>query len=212
MFPFGRDSNGARSIIEYLSSNHNYKTRITSDGKFLVHFVLHKKYNTQILSCLESTEYLGVVIYKIQDVHLTHGEAQARCDQDSIDAAVPGFLHLPMPRNELENQIYFDIISHQTLAAWLDIVEVQPPTSPRTWVFKDGSPVTWVNWNSGEPNNYRSGAPNNEPQVEMYSADDTGRLNGKWNDQHSKNKLVVCTYFLPAGAENNCTWLHEFED
>ena len=47
MFPFGRDSNGARSIIEYLSTNHNYKTRITDDGKFHV----HQKY----LSWLEST-------------------------------------------------------------------------------------------------------------------------------------------------------------
>ena len=152
------------------------------------------------------------MIYKIQDVQMRHGEAQARCDQDSADAAVPGFLHLPMPRNEVENQIYFDIISQQTSPAWLDIVEVQPFTSPRTWVYKDGSPVTWVNWNSGEPNNYRGGTPGNEPQVEMYSADDTGRLNGKWNDRPVANRLVVCAYFLPAGAENNCAWLHEFED
>ena len=164
------------------------------------------------------TSYLtycsGTVIYKIQDAQMRHGEAQARCDQDSEDAGVPGFLHLPMPRNEAENEIYFDIISQQTSPAWLDIVEVDPlsPTSPRTWAYKDGSPVTWVNWKSGEPNNYRGGVPGKEPQVQMYSADDTGRLNGKWNDQYSANRLVVCTYFLPAGAENNCTWLHEFED
>ena len=67
MFPFGRDSNGAKSIIEYLSSNHNYKTRITSDGKFLVHNQFH------FYPIFSS----GTVIYKIQDVQMRHGEAQA---------------------------------------------------------------------------------------------------------------------------------------
>ena len=142
-----------------------------------------------------------------------HKDAQARCDQDSEDAGVPGFLHLPMPRNAAENEIYFNIISKQPSPAWLDIVEVNPtsPTSPRSWVFKDGSPVTWVNWNKNEPNNYKGGVPGKEPQVQMYSAGDNG-INGKWNDQYNSARLVVCTYFLPAGAENDCTWLHEFED
>ena len=53
-----------------------------------------------------------------------------------------------MPRNEAENQIYFDLISIRGHGprVWLDIVEVQPRTSPRSWVYKDGSPVTWFNW------------------------------------------------------------------
>jgi len=33
VFPFEQDSDGSKSIIEYLHSNLNYKTRITSDGK-----------------------------------------------------------------------------------------------------------------------------------------------------------------------------------
>ena len=198
MFPFGRDSNGAKSIIEYLSSNHNYKTRITSDGKFLVHNQFH------FYPIFSS----GTVIYKIQDVQMRHGEAQARCDQDSEDAGVPGFLHLPMPRNEAENQIYFDIISQDDIItsdkAWLDIVEVQPRTSPRSWVYKDGSPVTWFNWSSGEPNN----ANGHETEVDMADHD------GKWIDHYGwdSHRRAVCTYFLPAGAENDCSWLHEFEN
>ena len=148
---------------------------------------------------------------------MRHAEAQARCDQDSVDASAPGFLHLPMPRNEVENRIYYDIIRYangaqygtQAVPAWLDIVEVQPPTYPRSWVYKDGSPVTWFNWNSGEPNNF---AGKKETQVQMYSAHNSEAFRGKWNDIDPSDNLVVCTYFLPAGAENDCTWLHEFED
>ena len=170
----------------------------------------------------------GTAIYKLQDVEMKHGDARARCDQDSEDAGVPGFLHLPMPRNAAENEIYYDIISQHDIitgyndVAWLDIVEVQPPTSPRTWVYKDGSPVTWFNWHSGEPNNYRGGKPNNEPNIQMFSAPANSeaargtshkRTGRKWNDRNPANlSLGVCTYFLPAGAENDCAWLHEFED
>ena len=142
---------------------------------------------------------------------MVHEEAQARCDQDSEDAGVPGFLHLPMPRNEMENQIYFDLISHQAVPAWLDILEVLPRTSPRSWMYKDGSPVSWFNWNAGEPNNYRG---TNETEVQIFAADDrySSTIYGKWNDMSPTNSLVLCTYFLPAGAETDCTWLHDFED
>ena len=32
MFPFDLDSNGSKSIIQYLHDNHNYKTRILHTG------------------------------------------------------------------------------------------------------------------------------------------------------------------------------------
>ena len=148
--------------------------------------------------------YLGVVIYKKYfDERMTNAQARAVCDQDSEDADVAGFLHLPMPRNDLENQIYFGIIAGEERGTWLDIHEVIPRTSPRTWVYKDGSPVTWVNWAPGEPNDYRN---SNETDAEMLFT------NGKWNDQRMYNTFAVCTYFLPAGVENDCTWLHDFEN
>ena len=146
------------------------------------------------------------MIYKILDDQMNHTRARAACNQDSEDAGFAGFLHLPMPRNEAENQIYFDIISGTERHAWLDIVEVMPRTSPRTWVYKDGSPVTWFNWKSGEPNNYRN---TNETEVMMLNNEN---FPGQWNDQYNSNRLSVCTYFLPAGAENDCTWLSEFEN
>ena len=34
MFPFGRDSTGAKSVIQYLHDNHNYQTRITDGGTY----------------------------------------------------------------------------------------------------------------------------------------------------------------------------------
>ena len=34
MFPFGRDSTGAKSVLQYLHDNHNYQTRITDGGKY----------------------------------------------------------------------------------------------------------------------------------------------------------------------------------
>ena len=135
---------------------------------------------------------------------MTHEEAQTRCNQHSDEAGFSGFLHLPMPRNEKENQIYFDIIKSQEQNAWLDIAEVQPPTSPRSWVYKDGSAVTWTNWESGEPNNWRGDL---ETQADMKST------NGKWNDSNPSddNRRAVCTYFLPAGSEKNCPWLYDYE-
>ena len=152
--------------------------------------------------CYKST-YLGVVIYKIQDDTMTHEEAQTLCDQHSDEAGFSGFLHLPMPRNEKENQIYLDIIKSEEQNAWLDIAEVQPPTSPRSWVYKDGSAVTWTNWKSGEPNNNKGLS---ETQAEMWLE------NGEWNDAPpSYNNSVVCTYFLPSGSEKNCPWLYDYE-
>ena len=103
------------------------------------------------------------VLYK-RYVSLTIAEGRARCDQDSEDvaagdASVSGFLHFPMPRNEAENQLFYDILG----GGFLDITEILPSTSPRSWVYRDGSPVTWFKWFTGEPNH-----PNKEKHVEIY--------------------------------------------
>ena len=57
------------------------------------------------------------------------------------DAAVSGFLSLPMPRSEAENQIYFDLIRpgrQAGTAAFLDITEILPVTNPRSWPMIHG--------------------------------------------------------------------------
>ena len=107
---------------------------------------------------------------------------------------------MPMPRNDAENQIYYDIVSGGL--AYLDIVEVLPNTSPRSWVYRDGSPVTYFKWASGEPN-----YPDREHNVEI------SWVGSSWNNlPATATKLIVCTYSLPAGAQNTCPWLNDFED
>ena len=200
MFPFGRDSSGSRSIVEYLYSNLNYKTKITLDGTYFIHHCYD--ICEELLSISHCS---GVVIYKVLEDPLGLRDARAVCDQDSEAVVAAGFLHLPMPQSEGENQVYRSLIAESGEHVWLDIDEVMPRRSPRTWVYRDGSPVTWFNWDSGEPNNSLN---SNENQVEMKIK------NGKWNDRpdNADYRAAVCSYFLPAGAENDCNWLREFEN
>ena len=141
---------------------------------------------------------------------LNHAEAQASCDQDSVAAGFldVGFLNLPMPRSSAENQIYLDLFNPKHM--WLDIVEVMPRTSPRKWVFRDGTPVTWFNWSPGNPDNFDD---RNENAIMMYGKTMEGFEAAEWNDSNEENiRGVACTYFLPAGAEKTCTWLREFQN
>ena len=127
------------------------------------------------------------------------------------DAAVSGFLSLPMPRSEVENQIYFDLIRpgrQAGTAAFLDITEILPVTNPRSWVFRDGSPVTWFNWAPPhEPN-----GPTFEHRIEIGWATSVDYFE-KWNDVPDiRDRKAVCVYRLPAGAQNSCPWLNDYED
>ena len=139
---------------------------------------------------------------------------RARCDQDSGDASVSGFLHMPMPRSRAENQIYYEIVKDRSDNTWLGITEIYPQTSPRSWELEDGSVMTWDSWYPGEPNDL-----NTEPFVQLLrehgTEGETQKRMGNWNDvggngAHQDN--VVCSYFLPAGAQNNCPWLADFQD
>ena len=107
-----------------------------------------------------------------------------------------------MPKNYDENQIYADILTQSgNDHAWLDITEEDNGDSAtRAWRFRDGTPVTWTIWNSGEPNNENE----NERNVEILA-------NGRWNDYDGSKykRLTICSYFLPKEAETKCPWLLE---
>ena len=116
-----------------------------------------------------------------------------------------------MPRTEAENQIYYDLIKRFGLwsPAFLDITEVLPVTSPRSWVFRDGSPVTWFNWAPNEPNNDN----HVENHVEIGWKWFGGDYQEKWNDMSDmRDGKAVCVYYMPPGAQNICPWLNDYGD
>ena len=135
---------------------------------------------------------------------MTLADARVRCTQDSEATGVTGFLHLPRPQSLADSQLYMDLYTSNTndnRFLW-DVSEVLPMTDPRTWVYSDGSPVSWFNWRSGEPNNY---AGNGEHVI-------NSSFDGRWNDVPTNVEHVfMCTYPLPAGAKDICpAWLQDF--
>ncbi|XP_043407079.1 mannose-binding protein [Chelonia mydas] len=87
---------------------------------------------------------------------------------------------LACPRNQAENTALQEIVkaSEQT---YLGISDVQ---TEGKFVYLNGEPVTYTNWNTGEPNNN-----GNEDCVAMYD-------NGKWNDLDCSNSKVsiICEF------------------
>ena len=122
---------------------------------------------------------LGHVYYKIHEG--THNIAQARniCEQDA------SFLHLPMPRNEEQNDYYFELVGgKQKHDMWLGFSD---ELKEGTWIGADGEPVTWFKWwdksvGGNEPND---AGLSGEHWIEM---DLSGRLGYSdaglkyWND------------------------------
>ena len=157
--------------------------------------------------------YLGTVLYKIYD-DMNFDDGRARCDQDSQDASASGFLHLPMPRSDAENQIYIDLIESSSATSvnsprntFLGITEVYPQTSPRSWVLEDGSPATHFNWYPGEPNDL-----NTEPFVLLHPPSGTWNDIGATRPNGTQHQLkIVCSYYLPAEAQSLCPWLSDFQ-
>ena len=176
-------------------TNHGYKTNITEAGKMIE---CRMPFIKNIIS--------GVVIYKIQEGKYDFGPARDICDKDSAavideDSSIDGFLHLPIPKNAAENQIYADLADTKY---WLDITEVIPRTSPRSWEDRNGEPITFFNWGIGEPSRISNAHGGLENLIEAYE-------DGLWNDQDTWKDLAICTLFLPAGAEDICTWLQDFQ-
>ena len=124
---------------------------------------------------------LGHVYYKIHDG--THNIAQARnlCEQDA------SFLTLPMPRNEEQNDFYYNLVGgKQEHDMWLDFSD---ELQEGKWVDAHGEPVTWFKWWSHEPNNAYSGGSLGVGQGEHWIEMDLSGRHGYsdaglkyWND------------------------------
>jgi hypothetical protein len=81
-------------------------------------------------------------------------------------------------------------------------VEEQPFSSKRIWIglerniydshgffWVDKSPVDYVSWNLGEPNNAGGIGASLEPYIEMLID-----VNGEWNDIPDANVAFVCGF------------------
>ena len=86
--------------------------------------------------------------------------ARQQCTQESADAAthlgdqtVKGFLHLPMPKNDAENELYiglpyesFLVQNHHVIAIdqiWTDITRVG---NTDEWEYPDGTSPSFFDW------------------------------------------------------------------
>ena len=169
--------------------------------------------------------YSGHVYYKIHDG--THNIARARklCEKDA------SFLTLPMPRNEEQNDYYFNLVGGgpQTSDMWLGFSD---ELNEGTWLDANDEPVTWFKWGPGEPNNAHAniGSAQGEHYVEMdlsgysgYSSKSnlknwndiwfTTTLNGGFNCSGGRNRrngerldckndnIAVCTFVVPKNSD-----------
>ncbi|XP_069835328.1 pulmonary surfactant-associated protein A-like [Dendropsophus ebraccatus] len=88
--------------------------------------------------------------------------------------------HLASPRNMEENQAVLHITQFYKVPPFLGITDIQ---TEGTFRYPDGKPITYLNWNRGEPNQ-----TGEEDCVEMFS-------DGKWNDKScQENRLVICEF------------------
>ncbi|XP_050816638.1 mannose-binding protein-like [Gopherus flavomarginatus] len=87
---------------------------------------------------------------------------------------------LACPHNRAENTALQEILKDSE-QAYLGMSDVQ---TEGKFLYLNGGPVTYTNWETGEPNNNK-----NEDSVSMYS-------NGKWNDIDCSNSeiLIICEF------------------
>uniref|UniRef100_A0A8C4YL92 C-type lectin domain-containing protein n=1 Tax=Gopherus evgoodei TaxID=1825980 RepID=A0A8C4YL92_9SAUR len=87
---------------------------------------------------------------------------------------------LACPHNRAENIALQEILKDSE-QAYLGMSDVQ---TEGKFLYLNGGPVTYTNWETGEPNNNK-----NEDCVAMYS-------NGKWNDIDCSNSeiLIICEF------------------
>ena len=97
---------------------------------------------------------------------------------------------LPVPRSDEENKFVADMNYHED--TWLGINDI---AIEGTWVDNDGNPITYSNWDAGEPNN-----SNNEDLAHIRGHPDKYPT---WNDDNEATrgsgyiKSVVCIYKIP---------------
>ena len=113
---------------------------------------------------------------------------------------------LPIPRNEEQNDFYFNIAGRRAGDLWLGISDT---AKEGEWIGQDGKPVTWFKWRPGEPNNMNHGATKPRPGEHWVEMDLTDKKYLKeWNDTWfsskaserldiTNNNIAICTFIVP---------------
>uniref|UniRef100_K7FW02 C-type lectin domain-containing protein n=1 Tax=Pelodiscus sinensis TaxID=13735 RepID=K7FW02_PELSI len=88
---------------------------------------------------------------------------------------------LSCPRNEAENAALQEVMKKESNGAYLGLTDMQ---TEGKFVYLNGEPVAYTNWNSGEPNDQ-----DNEDCVLIYD-------DGKWNDLDCSTAeiLIICEF------------------
>ncbi|CAB4028580.1 Hypothetical predicted protein, partial [Paramuricea clavata] len=103
-------------------------------------------------------------------------EARKECRYRGGDLAVPN-------SSEINDQIFQLIKVLGDRTAWIGVHRDEN----KKFITTSGVSVSYKNWDTGEPNNYRG---KEEDCVEMYAISDKA---GKWNDELcSYNRRYVC--------------------
>ncbi|XP_071986213.1 mannose-binding protein C-like isoform X2 [Engystomops pustulosus] len=119
------------------------------------------------------TRVSGDKIYTSKGEVANYQDAKAACNNAGGQ--------LPSPRNEKENKVLKEFYKIKNSRSFLYMNDMK---TEGTFTYPNGDPISYANWNSGEPND----ADKAEDCVEI-------REDGKWNDAGcSKSLLVICEF------------------
>ena len=116
------------------------------------------------------------------------------------------YLHLPIPRDEEQNDFYYKLVGMQAGDMWLGISDT---AKEGEWVGQDGKLVDWFKWRPGEPNNKNYGDTKPRPGEHWLEMDLTEKKHLKeWNDtwfsskaserlDTNNNNIAICTFIVP---------------
>ena len=125
-----------------------------------------------------SDQPFGILFFKLYG-GMNYLSAQNICKEDGAA--------LPVPKSMEENKYFGSIGRNHSKHIWLGINDI---ANEGEFVDNDGVPITFQNWNTGQPSN-----SHNEDAVELQSVqtDDF-----KWNDLGIKNDkpAPLCVFFL----------------
>merc|ERR1719399_2425893 len=134
-----------------------------------------------LLACLEGTEST----YIVHNTRKTWGDARAACQAACGDLAT-----ISDAAENAEVQRIWQAAGSDRGEFWIGLTDVE---SEGTWVWVSGTAVSYTNWASGEPNNYRGVDENCVGMVSNRSKWIIGR--NRWNDWPCSHQFpYICEF------------------